>query len=89
MPETYFSAPAWRGFLYLIAIGDTGNSDCLHATPENQEKLVSAFEEYANYGLRVLTERTGSSTTPLDELTSFVLEASAERLPPADVGDLI
>lgn len=89
MPESYFSTPAWRGFLYLIAISESGNSDCLHASDENQERLVTAFEEHANYGLRTLKERLATSTAPLDELTSFVLEASAEELPDAEVGDLI
>lgn len=89
MPETYFSAPAWRGFLYLIAIGESGNSDCLHSTPDNQDKLITVFEEYANYGLRVLKERIGACTAPLDELTSFILEASSAQLPEAEVTDLI
>lgn len=89
MPETYFSAPAWRGFLYLIAIGESGDSGCLHGTSENQERLITAFEEYANYGLGILKARIRSSTSPLDELTSFLLEASDDRLPDAEVGDLI
>jgi len=89
MPETYFSTPAWRGFLYLIAIGESGDSDCLHSTPDNQDKLVTVFEEYANYGLRILKDRIGPCTTPLDELTSFILEAASDRLPNAEVTDLI
>ena len=89
MPETYFSAPAWRGFLYLIAISDSGDSTCLHASPENQDRLVTAFEEYANHGLKVLRERVSSSVTPLDDLASFVLEASQAQIPKAKIDDLI
>ncbi len=89
MPETYFSAPAWRGFLYLIAISDSGDSSCLHASQENQDRLVTAFEEYANHGLKVLRERISSSVTPLDDLASFVLETSQAQIPAAKIDDLI
>lgn len=89
MPETYFNAPAWRGFLYLIALEESGDSACLHATSENQDKLITAFEEYANYGLRVLKDRLSSSTSKLDDLTSFILEATSQKLPEAKVEDLI
>jgi dnd system-associated protein 4 len=89
MPESYFSSPAWRGFLYLIAVAESGDSSCLHGTPENQDRLITSFEEYSNYGLRVLKERLGSSTSPLDELTSFVLEVSTKKLPEAELDGLI
>ena len=29
MPESYFSTPGWRGFLYLIGVAETGGSECL------------------------------------------------------------
>jgi dnd system-associated protein 4 len=89
MPETYFGTPAWRGFLYLIAVADSGESTCLHSSPENQENLVTAFEEYANYGMKILRERISSSTSPLDELTSLVLEASQIPVKEAQIDDLI
>jgi dnd system-associated protein 4 len=89
MPETYFSAPAWRGFLYLIAISDSGDSSCLHSSQENHDRLVTAFEEYANYGLKALKDRISSSVTPLDDLASFVLEASQTQIPAAKIDDLI
>jgi dnd system-associated protein 4 len=89
MPESYFSGPVWRGFLHLIAIAETNDSNCLHGSPENQERLVSAFEEYANYGLRKLKVRVGMSPNPLEELTSFVLEATVPKLPAAELNDLI
>jgi dnd system-associated protein 4 len=89
MPETYFSTPAWRGFLYLIAVADSGDSSCLHSSPDNQERLVTAFEEYANYGLKVLKDRVSNSTSPLDDLASFVLEASQAPVREAQIDDLI
>jgi dnd system-associated protein 4 len=89
IPENYFSSPGWHGFLYLIRLVETGNSDCLHSTPENQDQLITAFEEYANYGLKVLKERLASSTNLLDDLTSFVLEATQEPAKDADIDNLI
>ena len=89
MPESYFSSPGWRGFLYLTSLVETGNSDCLHATPENQDRLITAFEEYANYGLRTLKERLSSTTTPLDDLTSYILESAQGPVKEAEIEDLI
>jgi dnd system-associated protein 4 len=89
MPETYFSTPAWRGFLYLISVADSGDSSCLHSSAENQDSLITAFEEYANYGLKVLKERISSSTSPLDDLASYVLEASQAPVREAQIDDLI
>jgi len=88
MPETYFSTPGWKGFLYLIGITESGDSDCLKGTTEEQDKLVTAFEEYANRGLYILKSRMQSST-PLDDLISIMLEAVAPETSGPNVEDLI
>jgi len=88
MPETYFSTPGWKGFLYLIGITESGDSDCLKGTTEEQDKLVTAFEEYANRGLYILKSRMQSST-PLDDLISIMLEAVALETSGPNVEDLI
>ncbi len=74
IPDTYFSTPAWRGFLYLVGVAETGGSACLHGNDEAQDFLVTAFEEYANNGLHILAERMQASSTPFDVLTSLLLE---------------
>jgi dnd system-associated protein 4 len=89
MPDTYFSTPAWRGFLYLIGIAETGDSNCLRSTPEMQDNLVTAFEEYANYGLYLLRNRMQSSASILDEAISLLLEASSPSMLQPTVDDLI
>ena len=89
MPETYFSAPGWRGFLYLIGIADTGDSKCLQSTEEEQNALITAFEEYANRGLVVLKERLITSASPLDDLATFLLEVTRPPVAEAVVNDLI
>jgi dnd system-associated protein 4 len=76
IPETYFSTPGWKGFLYLIGVADTGDSECLRGTELAQDALVTAFEEYANHGLYVLSDRMKLATSPFDELISLLLEVS-------------
>ena len=89
MPETYFSSPGWRGFLYLIGIADSGDSACLKGTEDAQDGLVTAFEEYANQGLYILTEHMISSSSPLDELTSLLLETLKPEAATPVIDDLI
>lgn len=89
MPETYFSAPAWRGFLYLIGVAETGDSQCLRGTSEAQDSLIAVFEEYANQGLFLLRDRMQSSPYPLDELVSLLQEASKPEPPSPIIDDLI
>lgn len=89
IPDTYFSTPGWRGFLYLIGIAETGDSNCLRSTPEMQDNLITAFEEYANHGLYLLRNRMQSSAPILDEAISFLLEASSPSTLQPTVDDLI
>ena len=80
-PDTYFSIPGWRGFLYLIGVADSENSECLRGNEEAQDSLIKSFEEYANQGLYILSERLKSTSTPLDELISMLLEESQPEPP--------
>ncbi len=89
MPETYFSTPAWKGFLYLISLTETGDSECLRSTDENRDRLITAFEEYANYGLGIIEEKMLSSVSHLDDLVSLVLEAAGSEQREPDVENLI
>jgi len=78
IPDTYFSSPGWKGFLYLVGIAESGDSECLKNSEEVQERLVSAFEEYANQGLHLLRARIQSSSSPLEELISMLIEVSTQ-----------
>jgi dnd system-associated protein 4 len=89
IPENYFNAPGWLGFLYLIGVADTGDSACLHGTEEANDGLVTAFEEYANYGLHLLADRLKLASSPLDELVSLLLEATTPETSSPIVDDLI
>lgn len=89
IPDNYFSAPGWKGFLYLIGVAESGDTECLRGTNEAQEALVTAFEEYANQGLHTLGERIKSQPKLLDDLISLLLEACSPKPPLPDVTDLI
>jgi len=89
MPESYFSTPGWKGFLYLLAVCDSNTSDPLKNDPQQQEFLVQLFEEYANQGLFMLEERLETSVSPIDDLISLLVEQSSEKVGNADVEDLI
>lgn len=88
-PDNYFNTPVWPGFLYLIRVCETGDSECLRGTSEAQETLITAFEEYANQGLFLLRERMESSSFHIDELASLLLEASTPSQSAPIIDDLI
>ena len=67
--DKVFSAPGWKGFLYLIRIVETKNSECLKNSEEEEEKLIKDFEEHANFGLHFLKEKLKFVS---DDLTTFI-----------------
>jgi len=89
MPESYFSSAGWPGFLYLIGVADSGDSECLRSSSTAQDSLVTAFEEYANEGLYVLRDRVQTSSSPLDEVVSLMLEAIRPETSSPILEDLI
>lgn len=89
MPDSYFSSPGWRGFLYLIGVCEIDGSDCLNNTSEQQDFLVTVFEEYANQGLYLLGERMQVSVSPLDDLIAMLLDVATKQAERPDIADLI
>ena len=89
MPETYFSAPGWKGFLYLVGFADGDSSDHLRREDEQENKLITAFEEFANYGLEELSTKISTPSKALAEIVGILLETSATTQPSIDLSDLI
>jgi len=89
MPESYFSTPGWRGFLFLLGFASSESSDHLKNDEEQQNKLITAFEEYANFGLSEISARVSSSSSALGDLVGILMEASNAVDAPPDVADLI
>jgi dnd system-associated protein 4 len=89
IPDSYFSSPGWRGFLYLLGVAESGDSNCLRGTEAAQDLLVNEFEEYANGGLDEIAARLSISSVQLDEFVSLALEATATRSSSPNLSDLI
>lgn len=88
MPDSYFSIPAWRGLLYLLGVAESEDSKCLQSREEEQNALITAFEEYANHGLYVLQDRVRSKATALDDIVSLILESNLKNGAMADLSGL-
>jgi dnd system-associated protein 4 len=79
IPSHYFGNLNWIGFLYLMSIYTTNDTNCLSTTVDNEEHLVTVFEEYANGGLQILTTRLLSAGEPVDVVSTLVLEAGQPK----------
>lgn len=84
-PESYFSTPGWKGFLYLLGFYDNRTGDHLKNDEIEQDKLITAFEEYANYGLSVMAEAIRSSTDPLGDIATLIEEKTKDALTAPDI----
>lgn len=82
IPESYFSTPGWKGFLYLIGVADDKSGECLRGDESSQERLITLFEEYANGGLHFLSDRMQSTSTQLDVLLTLLLEVTSSKTGP-------
>jgi dnd system-associated protein 4 len=89
MPESYFGTPGWRGFLYLIGFAEDDSSDHLRKDEDQENKLITAFEEYANFGLEELQMKIPSPSTALADLVGILLDITPKRETAPDVSDLI
>ncbi len=87
-PESYFSTPGWKGFLYLLGFLDNETSDHLKSDEIEQDRLISAFEEYANFGLHEMSKRVTSSSDALGQLAELLSENSKTELAPPDLSKL-
>jgi dnd system-associated protein 4 len=89
MPESYFSTGGWRGFLYLIGFIENASSDHLRRDEEEENKLITAFEEYANFGLEEMQNKVTTPSSALPDLVGILLDLSINRPVTADLTDLI
>jgi dnd system-associated protein 4 len=81
--STFGNCPAWPGLLYLMALAETQNSNCLSGSAEAEDDRVSVFQEYANGGLEITREFFSGRPLDLDGLLAFIetqREESAGRL---------
>jgi dnd system-associated protein 4 len=82
-PDSYFNTPGWKGFLYLLGFADSESCEHLRNAEEEQNELLTAFEEYANYGLIDIKERLESSSDKLATFVEIIEESTKETSPMA------
>lgn len=87
-PESYFSSAGWKGFLYLLGFLDNNSSDHLKNDETEQDKLITAFEEYANFGLYEMAKVVTSSSDTLGQLAELISENTKEELSAPDISNL-
>lgn len=87
--DTYFSVAGWRGILYLLGVSEAGDTSVLRASEEAEETLITLFEEYANQGLFMLKDAVHSSSAPLNDIVSLLVEKMKLEAQPPVLKDLI
>ena len=80
MPEGYFSkCLSWPGVLYLFGLTETESAEILKATDENEDNLITAFEEYSSRGLQEMKEASEKHDDPLDALLDLISRHTAGK----------
>lgn len=78
MPDSYFAnSPAWPGTLYLLGLVESEKTAVMGSKPEDQDELITIFEEYANGGLAYFKSRLDSGGDRLKTLVDIIQEATA------------
>ena len=77
MPDSYFAnSPSWPGVLYLLGLVETKKTTVMGSKPEEQDELISIFEEYATGGLVYLRNRLDGGGDRLKTLVDIIQEVS-------------
>lgn len=82
---TFGNCPAWPGILYLVALVDTGSSECLSGSAENEDNRTVIFQEYVNGGLSILKDFFSDRPLNLDGLIEFISAQSEDIVSKPDV----
>lgn len=74
------------GFIDAISLVEYSDPDCLKSDDASIEMRVKTFEEYANFGLSVLSEETVYEMNPV-QLADFILKQLPDE--PIKIPDII
>jgi len=75
----YFQKVSDDGFMFALAIATADKLEVL--ADEDEEEVVTIFEEYANTGLLEIEQKVMTNTKPLDALVNLILEARHQKGP--------
>ena len=73
-PEQFKQDTCFEGVLNLMTLLEHEDEKLLVSNEENDDKRVATFEEYANGGLSILSEKLETSSFSLDSMISFIAE---------------
>jgi dnd system-associated protein 4 len=80
-PESYLgNCPSWPGVLYLMGLSETESAEILRSESEEEDKLISIFEEYASTGLEKLEDALKTFDRPLDAILHLTTASSDEAV---------
>lgn len=80
MPDSYFAnSPAWPGVLYLLGLVEAENTSVMGSNPEDQDRLITIFEEYANGGLYFLQEFLGPQGDRLKKFVDLIQQTNYSK----------
>jgi len=75
--ESFKGCSDWPGYIYLLSLVKTNDSDCLNDTEDNDHSRVQIFSEYANGGLDYIRREAYFEYDPL-EFAQKLMDLSAE-----------
>lgn len=72
--ELFMKDPCFEGMLNLFSLMDEENERLLTTNPENNERKLALFEEYANGGLAILKEELETSNFSLESVITLIAD---------------
>jgi dnd system-associated protein 4 len=73
-PINYLQPSCGPGFLSLLGIRATKGNEILRSKEGNQDEQILIFEEYANAGMEIISERIDSTSSPLEAILALIDE---------------
>lgn len=73
-PLNYLQPSCGPGFLSLLGIRATEGNEILRSKEGNQDQLILIFEEYANAGMEIISERVAAASSPIEAILALIDE---------------
>ena len=73
-PLNYLQPSCGPGFLSLLGILATEGNEILRSKEGNQDAQVLIFEEYANAGMEIISERIDAASSPIEAILALIDE---------------
>jgi len=78
-PLNYLQPSCGPGFLSLLGISATEGNEILRSKDGNQDQLILIFDEYANAGMEIISERVAAASSPIEAILALIDEGKESR----------